>query len=231
MKDSGETLSVRELMERNWATASLDEKVGLLVEAYEAFARSAAEKLKADFILPNHFSYQKLLRTPSTKKQKRRLQRTKATFRKLAEMLDDKGIFYREYLKEAFDTWSRPAGSKASYRLTFKVPAAFPLPQHLLDERVVTPVCRVLLTPVHRLSVEEAIRHSERFVAGLLERNPRRYPNRLAVFKDPYVHSYLPPAFLRQSPEVEELFRAGYYRIFGAAEHTRIRDLLTEPES
>ena len=213
-------LSSRELMRREWESSSPEEKVVLLVTAYEAFASQAATRMRKDFILPASHSYRNLLRTPVSSVERRRVTRMKSIFRRVVALVDRYGLFYRDFVAYAFDTWRTPRRPQGFYRLRRKVPAAFPLPQHLLAEDTADQCAgfRNSRAVQHddpaerdRRREEVELRESQHIVRNLLERNPARFPGIEAVLKDPFVFSQLSGPYLRDSKEFEELFRSGFY--------------------
>ena len=121
-------------MKLSWESSSEEGKLVLLVSAYEAFAREEARRMRKDFVLPRFTSYANLMRKPTSAKDAERLARTRRVFRKLVRILDKEGILYRDYLEGVFSMWKTPRRRKSVYLARHNVPAAFPLPQHLLGQ-------------------------------------------------------------------------------------------------
>jgi hypothetical protein len=208
-------------MSRKWESSSVEERVTLLINTYEAFAKKAASEMKAGFVLPRSTSYRGLLAVPHSDRARRRQRRVKSIFRRLVLLLDEKGIFYRDFLFSVFETWERRQRSREFYRFTYRVPAAFPLPQHLLDQRAIDAFYKFTSdTPDPERLSREAVVATERLVANLVECYPGRYPDVRAVLQDPHILNRLASEYLRGSEEFRQLVVSGYYREnFGEEAH------------
>jgi hypothetical protein len=123
---------LRRLLEQEWKCLSIGQKSERLAEIYEYMAADAASKLKQDFRLPKWTSYHRLLEPGPSVESRRRARRYRAIFNRLARDLDKRGISFMTFLRTQFECWRRPKPA-SYYAGRYKAPAAFPLPQHLID--------------------------------------------------------------------------------------------------
>jgi hypothetical protein len=222
------TLSTRDVMKLSWDSSSDEQKLVLLISAYEACARDKALEMRKDFVLPRYTSYADLLRTPISAKDAERLARIRRIFRKLVSILDKEGILYRDYLKGVFWKWRTPRRHKSVYLSGVKVPAAFPLPQHLVGREAMNSYCTWLTftsVPPPDTPAEE-IEGARQFL-DVAKANRGLRTDRAAL-KNAYLALALGPAFLRASPAFLKLFQSGYYRRdYGQVAHDQFVRILS----